>query len=124
MWCDILNNPKQGAPSIQDCSHLMNVPVDYDDKVERKANHPTLLVIKQDDEIKVTPLFGIYQRLIQVWCAGVCWRVASRSPDGTRHESHDENIFGEQPRKTLVTKDLPSDLLNDENKKVSDKRSY
>ena len=124
MWCDILNNPKQGAPSIQDCSHLMNVPVDYDDKVERKANHPTLLGIKQDNGIKVTPLFGIYQRLIQVRCAGVCWRVASRSPDGTQHKYHDENSFREHPRKTSATKDLPNDLLNNKKENVSDKISY
>ena len=41
-WCDILNKPKQGAPYWLDHSHFMNVPVDYDDKVERKANHPAL----------------------------------------------------------------------------------
>ena len=55
MWCDILNKPKQGAPYRLDCSHLMNVPVDYDEEVECKANHLTLLDIKQDDKIKVQP---------------------------------------------------------------------
>ena len=112
MWCDIINNTKQGASNIMYCSHLMNVPVDYDGKVERKAI------------LRFCPEIVVYPRPIRVQFVGVCWRVASRIPDGTRHESHDENIFGEQPRKKLVTKDLPSDLLNDKNKKVSDKRSY
>ena len=33
----------------------MNVPVDYDYKVEHKANHPALLEIKQNENIEVPP---------------------------------------------------------------------
>ena len=55
MWCDIHNNPKQGTPYRLNRSHLMNVPVDYDDEVECKATHPVLLGTKQDKEIKVPP---------------------------------------------------------------------
>ena len=43
MWADVLNKPKQGKGFRLDRSHLMNVPVDYDDEVERKATHPDLL---------------------------------------------------------------------------------
>ena len=43
MWSNILNKPKQGPPFKKDRSILMNVPVDYDDEVERKATHPGLL---------------------------------------------------------------------------------
>ena len=43
MWADILNKPKQGAAFRLDRSHLQNVPVDYDDEVERKRTHPSLL---------------------------------------------------------------------------------
>ena len=55
MWCDILNNTKHGTPHRLDRSHLMNISVDYDDEVEQKATHPTLLGIKQDDDIEVPP---------------------------------------------------------------------
>ena len=55
MWCDILKNPKQGAPYRQDCSHLMNVPVEYYDKVDHKATYPALLDTKHDDKIRVLP---------------------------------------------------------------------
>ena len=37
MGCDILNKTKQGDPYRLDCSHLMNFPVDYEDKFEQKA---------------------------------------------------------------------------------------
>ena len=43
MWADILNKPKQGAAFRLDRSHLQNVPVAYDDEVERKSTHPSLL---------------------------------------------------------------------------------
>ena len=45
MWADVLNKPKQGKGFRLDRSHLMNVPVDYDDEVERKATHPGLLPV-------------------------------------------------------------------------------
>ena len=40
---DVLNKPKQGAYFRLDCSHLQNVPVEYDNKVECKQTHPFLL---------------------------------------------------------------------------------
>ena len=55
MWCDILNNSKQGAPYRWDHIYLMNVPMYYDDKVEGKATHPKLLDTKKEDDILVPP---------------------------------------------------------------------
>ena len=68
---------------------------------------------------RLRPEIGIHPRPIRVRCTGVCWRVASRRPDGTQHEYHDENSFGEQPGKTSVTKDL----LYNEKENGSDERS-
>ncbi len=31
MWADVLTKPKQGGPFCLDRSHLMNVPINYDD---------------------------------------------------------------------------------------------
>ena len=55
MGCDILNKPNQGAPYRMECSHLMNFPVDYNNKVEPKATHPAVLDTKQDNMIEVLP---------------------------------------------------------------------
>ena len=49
MWSDILTKPKQGKVFREFRGHLMNIPEDYDDEVERKNTHPDLLP-KQDDE--------------------------------------------------------------------------
>ena len=43
MWADVLNKPKQGRPFRLDRSHLMNVPIDYDDEMERAKTHLELL---------------------------------------------------------------------------------
>ena len=56
MWCDILNNPNQGAPYSLDRSHLMNFSLDYDEEVESKATHHALLDTKKYDNIMVPPL--------------------------------------------------------------------
>ena len=53
MWCDILNKKNQVSPYRLDVSHLMNIPVDYDDGVERKATHPALLDTKNHNNIMV-----------------------------------------------------------------------
>ena len=53
MWCDILNKPNQGALYGLYHSHLINVPVYYDDEVKRKSEHPALLNNRQDNKIKV-----------------------------------------------------------------------
>ena len=55
MCCDIFNKPKQRAPYRLDHSHLMNVHVDYVDKVDCKATHPALLYTNHYNEIKVLP---------------------------------------------------------------------
>ena len=56
MWCDILNKPKQGASYRLDRSHLMNVPIEYDDDVERRLTHPALLDKGDDDDVIIPPL--------------------------------------------------------------------
>ena len=43
MWSEILNRPKQGKSFSDFREMLMNVPEDYDDEVERRATHPSLL---------------------------------------------------------------------------------
>ena len=43
MWVDMNTKPKQGTPFKIDRSSLMNVPVDYDDKIERAKTEPMLL---------------------------------------------------------------------------------
>ena len=43
MWSSLLNKPQQGAYFWLDCSHLQNVPVEWDNEVERKRNHNLLL---------------------------------------------------------------------------------
>ena len=43
MWSDIMTKAKQGKPFYVMRSHAMNVPVDYDDEIERRNTHPSLL---------------------------------------------------------------------------------
>ncbi len=43
MWSDVLNKPKNGTPFRKDRAKLMNVPVGYNDNVERMNTHPDLL---------------------------------------------------------------------------------
>ena len=43
MWADVLTKPKQGGPFRLDRSHLMNIPIDYNDNVEHTNAHPLLL---------------------------------------------------------------------------------
>ena len=43
MKADILTKPKQGKGFRVDRGELMNVPVDYDDEIERMRTHPALL---------------------------------------------------------------------------------
>ncbi len=35
MWANVLTKPKQGGPFRFERSHLMNIPINYDDDVER-----------------------------------------------------------------------------------------
>ena len=43
MWSDVSNKPNQGGSYRLDRSHLMNVPIEYDDDVECRNTHPALL---------------------------------------------------------------------------------
>ena len=46
IWTDILNKPEQRMNFCKDIEALMNIPVDYDDEVERKKNLPLILPIE------------------------------------------------------------------------------
>ena len=48
MWADVLNKPKQGASFRRDRGHLMNVPTDYDNEIERSRTHPKLLTFEKE----------------------------------------------------------------------------
>ena len=43
MWSDILNKPKNGTPFRKDHARLMNVPLGYNNNVERQNTHHDLL---------------------------------------------------------------------------------
>jgi hypothetical protein len=43
MWCDILTKPKQGIAFYEFRSHIMNCPINYDDDLERRNTHESLL---------------------------------------------------------------------------------
>ena len=43
MWAEILTKPEQGATFQWDTKMLMNVPIDYDDELEKRNAHPHLL---------------------------------------------------------------------------------
>jgi hypothetical protein len=47
MWAVILTKPKQGGPFRLDHSILMNIPINYNDDVERNITHP-LLILKDE----------------------------------------------------------------------------
>ena len=44
-----MNKPKQGAPMRKDRAQLQNVPIDYDNQVERKLTNPKLLQFELDE---------------------------------------------------------------------------
>ena len=64
MWCDILNKPKQGPSYRLERSHLINVPIEYDDNVERRCTHPALLDKGDDDDVIVLPLDQKQQKAV------------------------------------------------------------
>ena len=43
MWADLNTKPVQGELFQIQRHHIMGVPIDYDDEVEQKRNHPMLL---------------------------------------------------------------------------------
>jgi hypothetical protein len=53
MWADVLTKSKQGGPFRLNRSHLMNIPINYDDNIERTKAHPLLL--PQDERPKLSP---------------------------------------------------------------------
>ena len=55
IWVDMLTKPKQGTPFRRDRSILMNVNIDYDDKLERKNTDPRLLP-NPDKEMPCIPI--------------------------------------------------------------------
>ena len=59
-----MNKPKQGASYRLDRSHLMNVPVEYDDDVERRLTHPALLDKGDDDDVIIPPLDQKQQKAV------------------------------------------------------------
>jgi len=56
MRCDVLNKPKQGASHRLDRSHLMNVPIEYDDNMEHRNTNTALLDKGTNDAIVIPPL--------------------------------------------------------------------
>jgi hypothetical protein len=44
MWADVLTKPKQGGPFHLDRSHLMHIPINYDDNAECLKTNPLLLL--------------------------------------------------------------------------------
>ena len=50
MWLDILTKPKQGKAFQEFRGRLMNVPEDYDEKIEYLNTHPDLLPPPDDQE--------------------------------------------------------------------------
>ena len=66
MWANVLTKPKQGGPFCLDRSHLMNVPINYDDDAERGLKtHPLILPMDErpinpkriKDQLLKTPIF-------------------------------------------------------------------
>ena len=94
MWCDLLNKPNQRAPYRLDCSHLMNVPLYYDDKIDHKATHPHYRTPRISTRSWFHPKIGIYPRPIQIRCTGVCWVVALRKSGGNQHKSYQKICLG------------------------------
>jgi hypothetical protein len=62
MWANFLTKPKQGAPFCLNRSHLMNIPINYNDDVECSKTHPLLLPkdernTQMNDQLPNAPLF-------------------------------------------------------------------
>jgi hypothetical protein len=76
MWANVLTKPKQGGPFRLDRSHLMNVPINYDDNTEHLKTNPLLLPLdkcllcpnQMKDQLLKTPI--IHCRSVSV-CGGL-----------------------------------------------------
>jgi hypothetical protein len=53
MWANVLTKPKQGGPFRLNRSHLMNIPINYNDDIKRTKTPPLLL--PQDERLKLSP---------------------------------------------------------------------
>ena len=88
MWADVLNKPKQGRPFRLDRSHLMNVPLDYNDEYERKRTHPELL--PQDEPCNpVQPAQQFGERLYR---RSVLGDIQNRQTDGSANPSWSQRV--------------------------------
>ena len=56
MWCIVSNKPKHEARYRLDRSHLMNIPIKYDDGIEHRNTHPALLDKGNNDTVMIPPL--------------------------------------------------------------------
>ena len=52
MWANVLTKPKQGGPFRLDCSHLMNIPINYNNVVECINTYPLLLPKEEQPKLR------------------------------------------------------------------------
>ena len=64
MWSNVLAKPHQGKAYCIFCSHIMNVPEDYDNDMERSKTRP-LLLPKYDKAVGITALVHKGQSVLQ-----------------------------------------------------------
>ena len=54
MWADVNNKPVQGQLFRTFRHHMMGIPIDYDDDVERRRTHPMLLPKVETERMTVS----------------------------------------------------------------------
>ena len=54
MWADVLTKPKQGSGFRKDRAHLMNIPTNYDNDLERTRTPAKLLAFENKGATDVT----------------------------------------------------------------------
>ncbi|KAL7540479.1 hypothetical protein ACHAXR_011536 [Thalassiosira sp. AJA248-18] len=92
MWADDLNKPKQGRPFRLDHSHVMNVPLDYDDKMEHAKTHPELLPT-HDPSSLVQPAQRFDEKL---YCRSVLSDLQNRQSAGSANLSWSQKVRGKE----------------------------
>jgi hypothetical protein len=102
MWADVLTKPKQGKPFRLNRSHLMNIPFNYDDNVERTNTHPLLL--PQDESPKLSPK----QMNDQLYKTPI---IHPRSVLGTERPSLTKPVPGTRPLPITQRLDFPNRSL-------------
>ena len=101
MWADVLTKPKQGKSFRLDRSHLMNVPIDYDDNVERRNTHPQLLPPDEDKPVQtLVPLAqSLHRRSVLGDKTNVSWsrlaggKVPAQQPTTTAAIKHPQHVL-------------------------------